>query len=630
MSFPLSNDRQFRFVSGIFGVVTLSIVFAVSSKGTAATKVEKQREADQLIREALNREIYGMHGQRQQLLARALELVPNHAAPLWHTGHVRVGNQWFKVDEFRETQGQKRRRELYERQRAKTPETADGQLTLANWCADHKMRPQEVAHLYRVIQIAPNHPGARTRLGFQRVGARWVKRQDIWQGARDAKSVAQAVKKWQPTFEKICKGLRQDNPRQRAAAEERLLSVLTDDAIPALEAILATRSEPCAMVAVKAMGTMTGHEAAGALVRQAVFSFWSSVRGEAARQLSLRPRDHYVPVLLDELSTPVESRIQTALVDGRILYRHAFVRETQERKQVNVLDTAFERRPSLALTDNPGGFVGAGAAQQAISTAGADTTARAVADLQEMASTREWTRLRQNALIHQMNERLCHVLSVATGEDLPPSPEVWWEWWNEVNEITFPDEKPSDTQYNREVLVYEDITPVIAGPETSGEGSGGSRAPCECFVAGTPVWTIDGLVDIDKIQVGDLVLSQHPDTGELAYKPVLRTTVRPAEPLVKIRLCTPDGKTLEGSGGHPLWVSGEGWVLLRKLQSGTVLHGVGGPVVISEVEEGSVQETFNLIVDGFHTYVVGGQKILCHDNTPRRPTNAVVPGLLER
>jgi len=608
----------------------LGVVLAVSSKGIAATKGEKQREADRLIREALNREIYGLDSQRQQLLTRALELVPNHAAARWHTGHVQVGNQWFKVDEFRETQGQKRRRELYERQRATATDTAHGQMTLANWCAEHNMQAQEIAHLYRVIQIAPNHSGARTRLGFQRVGATWVKRQDIWQGARDAEFVAQSVKKWRPTFEKICKGLRQDNLLQRHAAEKRLLSVLTSDAIPALEAVLAPRSESCAIVAVKALGTMTGHQASRALVRQSVFSFWPSVRDEAARQLSMRPRDHYVPVLLEELSTPIESRIQTALVDGRILYRHAFVRESQDRKQVNVLDTAFERRPSLVMTDNPSGLVGAASAQQAIAGARADTTARAVADLQEMASTREWTRLRQNALIHQMNDRFCNALSLATGEDLPPSPEAWWEWWNEVNEITFPDEKPSDTQYNQEVLVYEDITPVIAGPETSDGGSGGMRAPCECFVAGTPVWTIDGLVDIDKIQVGDLVLSQSPDSGELAYKPVLRTTVRPAEQLVKVRLCTPENKILEGSGGHPLWVSGEGWVLLRKLQSGMALHGVGGPVVISEVVEGSTQETFNLIVDGFHTYVVGQQKILCHDNTPRRPTNAVVPGLLER
>ena len=61
-----------------------------------------------------------------------------------------------------------------------------------------------------------------------------------------------------------------------------------------------------------------------------------------------------------------------------------------------------------------------------------------------------------------------------------------------------------------------------------------------------------------------------------------------------------------------------------------VLHGVCGPVAVSDVEEGSTQETYNLIVMDFHTYVVGGEKILCHDNTPRRPTDALVPGLLER
>ena len=89
-------------------------------------------------------------------------------------------------------------------------------------------------------------------------------------------------------------------------------------------------------------------------------------------------------------------------------------------------------------------------------------------------------------------------------------------------------------------------------------------------------------------------------------------------------------ETLEGSGGHPLWVAGEGWVNLRHLQSGMVLHGVGGATVISDVEETGAQPTYNLVVDRTHTYVVGAGRLLCHDNTPRRPTNAVVPGLTIR
>ena len=79
-----------------------------------------------------------------------------------------------------------------------------------------------------------------------------------------------------------------------------------------------------------------------------------------------------------------------------------------------------------------------------------------------------------------------------------------------------------------------------------------------------------------------------------------------------------------------MWVAGDGWVKLRELKSGMILHGIGGSVVISDVEEGSTQPTYNLVVGDFHTYVVGDARILCHDNTPRRPTSALVPGLVPR
>lgn len=44
-----------------------------------------------------------------------------------------------------------------------------------------------------------------------------------------------------------------------------------------------------------------------------------------------------------------------------------------------------------------------------------------------------------------------------------------------------------------------------------------------CFAAGTLVHTSNGLVPIEQIKVGDLVLSQPEDGGELSYKPVTRT-----------------------------------------------------------------------------------------------------------
>ena len=41
-------------------------------------------------------------------------------------------------------------------------------------------------------------------------------------------------------------------------------------------------------------------------------------------------------------------------------------------------------------------------------------------------------------------------------------------------------------------------------------------------------------------------------------------------------------------------------------------------------------ETYNLVVADFNTYFVGESGILVHDNTPRKPTRAVVPGMLAK
>ena len=57
----------------------------------------------------------------------------------------------------------------------------------------------------------------------------------------------------------------------------------------------------------------------------------------------------------------------------------------------------------------------------------------------------------------------------------------------------------------------------------------------DCLAAGTPVRTDRGLTAIEEVRVGDRVLSQDVETGELAYKPVLQTTVRPPKELWTVR-----------------------------------------------------------------------------------------------
>src|SRR5690606_15319279 len=111
----------------------------------------------------------------------------------------------------------------------------------------------------------------------------------------------------------------------------------------------------------------------------------------------------------------------------------------------------------------------------------------------------------------------------------------------------------------------------------------------------------------------------------LAYQPVLETTVRPPLPLTRLETTA---VALQGTGGHPIWVNGQGWRLLRELEPGMLLHGTAGAQPVLDVAPAADAEAYNLVVADFHTYFIGEGAILCHDNTPREPTNALVPGLL--
>lgn len=56
-----------------------------------------------------------------------------------------------------------------------------------------------------------------------------------------------------------------------------------------------------------------------------------------------------------------------------------------------------------------------------------------------------------------------------------------------------------------------------------------------CFAAGTMIETADGDRPIEEIQIGDLVLSANPETGEIAYKPVVNTYVHVTDLQIKVK-----------------------------------------------------------------------------------------------
>src|SRR5512134_463164 len=76
------------------------------------------------VREALQREIYGLEDDRQQLLTTAARRAPNYAPARWHQGFVSDGKQgWIGHAEFLSTANRAARIAAYELQRERASDT---------------------------------------------------------------------------------------------------------------------------------------------------------------------------------------------------------------------------------------------------------------------------------------------------------------------------------------------------------------------------------------------------------------------------------------------------------------------------------------------------------------------------
>jgi len=173
----------------------------------------------------------------------------------------------------------------------------------------------------------------------------------------------------------------------------------------------------------------------------------------------------------------------------------------------------------------------------------------------------------------------------------------------------------------KKVVIVKEDQPLIVRPLTPPIQR---FTGMSCLVAGTPIWTEHGLVVVEQIQPGDRVLSKNIDTGELAYKVVLHTTVRESSPITKFTI---SDETIQATAGHHFWVSGRGWTKTRELAAEQPLHTPTGVIRVASTERAEPVPTYNLVVADFHTYFVGKSAILSHDVLPPKPTNKVVPGL---
>ena len=265
--------QRFTQYSSLFLVAAVCTVVGVAAFATDVESVDdqalRQELSTKLVEEALRREVNGQAKARDEILKQALERDSSNATARWQSGFVWDGSEWVRVDQISQSETLQARIRQYEEMRAQSAGTVAAQWQLANWCALSGLKLQERAHLYRVIQLLPDHQGARQRLGFRRINGRWQRLESIWQGLQDAQRAAQSLRTWGPRLVEVRKSLLQKNRVKRDGALSQLRALSDARAIPAVETVLTGHNPVLSQIAVDWFAARPHHQASLALIRQA-------------------------------------------------------------------------------------------------------------------------------------------------------------------------------------------------------------------------------------------------------------------------------------------------------------------------------------------------------------------------
>ena len=142
----------------------------------------------------------------------------------------------------------------------------------------------------------------------------------------------------------------------------------------------------------------------------------------------------------------------------------------------------------------------------------------------------------------------------------------------------------------------------------------GAASTMKCFVAGTMILTVAGLVAIENIKAGDRVISTNTYTFEVAEKTVLETYIRETTELVHLTI---NGDLIKTTYEHPFYVKDVGFVNAGGLEVGNEVLDSNGNVLVVENRKVEITDeptkVYNFQVDDFHTYHVGDNGVLVHN-----------------
>lgn len=643
-------------------IATACIACCAFVAETNAQPAPNSQEADARVRRALQYEVEGQSDFRNIMLRAALDVDPQHVLANWLSGHVRQDNRWLTIDEVRKRASNDEVLAKYRQLRDAASGDLKRQLNLARWCARSGLAERSELHyahlLYNPSLDEKTRQEILRKLGLRQVAGRLMSDEQLKNYERTAAKLKRATDRWQPQLLKWHKAIEGEKEDRSAFAIQQMLTVDDPSILPVLEPFLPVSGNRFGAQLVRLLARFPNHESTQSLARFAVFSPWSEVRNEAIGVIKSRPLHDFAPMFLSWLASPVESRWRVFRdYQGNLRYEHLALRKGANENELLAVERVgvptdpivrnkfveggrLVNKPTNGLPTYLGGqdvrraqhegtYIDWGKQANFASPAGvlqSDTGQQAIVALGLLAQASQREKVFQfyNASVSARNNLVFHALEQTTGAPVIRDAVNWWSWWDNYNEVYKP---PKRTRYwiDRK---RSSFTRSVGTQLFTYDVLFRRQAGYSCFVAGTPVWTESGLTPIEKIQAGDRVLSQDPESGELAFKLVICKTLRPPAPLTRISIT---GEEILTTKGHPMWVVSQGWRMAKFIEEGQELHGLKGGTLVQGAELLKRQEeAHNLVVVDFSTYFVGKTGVLVHDNTYRKTSQALVPGLVKQ
>ena len=249
------------------------------------------------------------------------------------------------------------------------------------------------------------------------------------------------------------------------------------------------------------------------------------------------------------------------------------------------------------------------------------------------------------ARLPQRNAQIVAALSQTTGLDLGDQPMDWWAWWwQDYNEMYNVSGATDQSEYDRPKPEYHCETlwsTTAARPAYLPSNDRRKRrrlCPYQgnsCFAPGTKVWTLTGRQPIEE----DQGWRSRAGPGRGVRRTGLQAGIGRDDPAARSVDENRPGHGVDHRYAQPSVLGGRPGLADDQATQGrqSRSHVIGRRARRERRSRwkpifdhsGTARAAYNLIVADYSSYFVGDRGILVHDNTPRAPTAAVLPGLTQ-